>query len=78
VPVYVYATTSFARDDPPDNQLVVAELESALNLGLGGTRTHKRCVGPAAGEEIDRTDDESFAGSGFAGDDGHPTVKNER
>ena len=57
VPVDVHATAPFARDDPTDNEFVVAELESALNLGLGRTRTHERRVGPTAGEKVDRADD---------------------
>ena len=78
VPVDVHATAPFARDDPTDNQFVVAELESALNLGFGRTRTHERRVGPTAGEKVDRADDEGFAGTGFAGDGGHPAVEDER
>ena len=78
MPVDVHATAPLARDDPTDNEFVVAELESALNLGLGRTRTHERRVGPTTGEKVDRADDEGFAGAGFAGDDGHPAVEDER
>ena len=59
-------------NDTRQHNLVVADDEAAFDARFFGTVAHHLRIGPAAAQQLQRVDEQRFAGAGFAGDCGEP------